>query len=69
MPRLRVFSGAELCDLLTKQGFQKVRQRGSHLIMSRGTVSFPVPLHREVDRSTLSAIIRQSGLPRSLFET
>jgi len=68
MPRLRVFSGASLCDLLTEQGFHPVRQRGSHVIMRRGMVSFPVPLHREVDRGTLGAIIRQSGLPRSLFE-
>ena len=68
MPKLRVFSGAELSDLLTGQGFQRVRQRGSHIIMKRGTVSFPVPLHREVDRGTLGAIIRQSGMPRALFE-
>jgi predicted RNA binding protein YcfA (HicA-like mRNA interferase family) len=56
MPKLRVFSGAELCDLLIKQGFDRVRQRGSHVIMRRGDRSFPVPLHR------------QSGLPRLLFE-
>ena len=68
MPKLRVFSGAELCDLLTEQGFQHARQRGSHIIMKRGPISFPVPLHREVDRGTLGAIIRQSGLPRTLFE-
>jgi len=40
MPKLRVFSGAELCDLLIKQGFERVRQRGSHVIMRRGQVSF-----------------------------
>lgn len=67
MPKLRVFSGAELCDLLAEQGFERVRQRGSHVIMRRGAVSFPVPLHRAVDRGTLRAIIRQSGLPRELF--
>jgi len=67
MPRLRVFSGAELCALLAEQDFVQVRQRGSHVIMKRGTVSFPVPLHRQVDRGTLSGIIRQSGLPRELF--
>lgn len=67
MPNLRVFSGAELCDLLAKQGFERVRQRGSHVIMRQGSVSFPVPLHRAVDRGTLAAIIRQSGLPRELF--
>jgi predicted RNA binding protein YcfA (HicA-like mRNA interferase family) len=69
MSKLRVFSGAELCDLLGHQGFERVRQRGSHVVMRRGPVSFPVPLHRELDRGTLRGIIRQSGLPRSLFET
>ena len=69
MPRLRVFSGAELCALLTEQGFLQVRQRGSHVIMKRGTISFPVPMHRELDRGTLAGIIRQSGLPRELFMT
>jgi predicted RNA binding protein YcfA (HicA-like mRNA interferase family) len=68
MPKLRVFSGAKLCDLLTKHGFVKVRQRGSHVIMRRGQISFPVPLHRQLDRGTLRGIIRQSGLQRSLFE-
>jgi predicted RNA binding protein YcfA (HicA-like mRNA interferase family) len=68
MPKLRVFSGAELCDLLIKQGFERVRQRGSHVIMRRGDASFPVPLHRQLDRGTLRGIIRQSGLPRSIFE-
>ena len=68
MPKLRVFSGAELCDLLIKQGFERVRHRGSHVIVRRGQVSFPVPLHRQLDRGTLRGIIRQSGLPRSLFE-
>ncbi len=68
MPKLRVFSGAELCDLLIKQGFERVRQRGSHVIMRRGDVSFPVPLHRQLDRGTLRGIIRQSGLPRTIFD-
>ena len=64
MPKLRVFSGAELCNFLSEQGFERVRQRGSHIIMRRGQVSFPVPLHRQLDRGTLRGIIRQSGLPR-----
>ena len=67
MPKLRVFSGAELCALLAKQGFVQVRQRGSHVIMKRDGISFPVPMHRELDRGTLAGIIRQSGLPRELF--
>ena len=34
-----------------------------------GTISVPVPLHPELRIGTLQAIIRQSGLPRALFET
>ena len=71
MPKLGVFSGAELCDLLRVQGFELVRQRGSHLIMQRRagetTVTVPVPNHREIKIGTLQAIIRQSQLPRDLF--
>ena len=32
------------------------------------TVTVPVPDHRELRHGTLVAIIRQSGLPRALFE-
>jgi hypothetical protein len=30
MPKLRVFSGAELCNFLSEHGFERVRQRSSH---------------------------------------
>ena len=73
MPRLKVFSGAALCALLELNGFAQVRQRGSHCVMQKrtatGTTTVPVPLHREIRTGTLQSIIRQSGLPRTLFET
>ena len=72
MPELRVMSGREVCRILEAHGFVQVRQRGSHIIMQRreaaGTTTVPVPDHNEVRRGTLRSIIRQSGLPRSLFE-
>ena len=72
MGRLRVFSGRELCRLLTQHGFQQVRQRGSHAVMQKrtetSTVTVPVPMHDEIRIGTLQSIIRQSGLPRELFE-
>ena len=34
-----------------------------------GTTTVPVPDHREVRIGTLQSIIRQSGLPRSEFES
>jgi predicted RNA binding protein YcfA (HicA-like mRNA interferase family) len=72
MPSLGVFSGAEICRLLEKQGFANVRQRGSHVVMQKRvgsqTITVPVPLHREIRIGTLLSIIRQSGLSRTLFE-
>ena len=32
------------------------------------TVTIPVPDHAEIKIGTLSSIIRQSGLPRAIFE-
>ncbi|MDR3088777.1 MAG: type II toxin-antitoxin system HicA family toxin [Desulfobulbaceae bacterium] len=73
MPKFGVFSGAEVCKILERHGFALVRQRGSHAVMQGktaegGTVTVPVPLHREIRAGTLLSIIRQSGLPRQNFE-
>jgi predicted RNA binding protein YcfA (HicA-like mRNA interferase family) len=69
---LRNFSGKELCILLEKNGFSKVRQKGSHAIMQRkiedSTITVPIPIHPEIKIGTLQSIIRQSKLPRALFE-
>jgi predicted RNA binding protein YcfA (HicA-like mRNA interferase family) len=71
--RLRVLSGGEACAILAQHGFVEVRRRGSHVVMQRkevaGTTTVPVPDHRELKVGTLRSIIRQSGLPRSAFET
>ncbi len=50
----------------------QVRHRVSHIIMQKrvegSTTTVPVPDHDEVRIGTLQSIIRQSGLPRTLFE-
>jgi predicted RNA binding protein YcfA (HicA-like mRNA interferase family) len=70
--RLRVLSAREVCQILEGQGFMKVRQQGSHIIMQKqtedSTITVPVPSYSEIRVGTLQSIIRQSGLPRSLFE-
>lgn len=72
MPKLRVLSGREVCKIMSKHGFAEVRQKGSHIIMQKKeedtTITVPVPDHAELRIGTLLGIIRQSGLPRSLFE-
>jgi len=71
--KLKRFSGMQVCQLLQKHGFQEVRRKGSHIIMQKqlsdGTVTVPVPDHREIRTGTLLSIIRQSGLRRAEFES
>ncbi|HAM57346.1 MAG TPA: hypothetical protein DCQ64_18815 [Candidatus Rokubacteria bacterium] len=72
MGRLRVLSGREVRRVLEGHGFSEVRRRGSHMAMQRrtpeGTVTVPVPDHRELALGTLVSIIRQSRVPREEFE-
>lgn len=71
MPKLGIFSGAEICAIVIAEGFEQIRQRGSHVVLQRqtkaGSVTVPIPNHREVRIGTLQAIIRQSGVSREKF--
>lgn len=72
MGKLRILSAREICQILVVHGFVEVRQRGSHIIMQlkteETTITVPVPNYTEIKIGTLQSIIRQSGLPRYLFE-
>ena len=71
MTRLPALSGSDLIKILSKAGFQFVRQKGSHIILVKFTESkkraVVVPNHKEIDRGTLSEIIRQAGLTKDEF--
>ncbi|HEY9701848.1 MAG TPA: type II toxin-antitoxin system HicA family toxin, partial [Allocoleopsis sp.] len=62
----------EICKILKENGFTEVRQQGSHIVMQKivesSTITAIVPHHSSVKIGTLMSIIRQSQLPRSLFE-
>lgn len=64
MSKLPVISGRECVAALNKAGFLFKRQEGSHIILRRDDPfsQVVVPDHRELDRGTLRAIIRQAGL-------
>ncbi len=72
MGKLRVLSGREVCRIPAEHGFIEVRRRGSHVAMQKrtadATITVPVPDHDELKQGTLLSIIRQSALPRTLFE-
>jgi predicted RNA binding protein YcfA (HicA-like mRNA interferase family) len=48
MPKLPRTSGPEIVKALQHLGFEVARQRGSHMVMRRGTAGCVVPNHREV---------------------
>jgi predicted RNA binding protein YcfA (HicA-like mRNA interferase family) len=67
MPKLPVLSGADLVKALERLGFEQLRQRGSHIVMRRGSVGTVVPLHREVKIGTLVGILRQAQVSQDEF--
>lgn len=72
MASLRILSGREICAILADHGFVRVRQKASHIVMQKeipnSTITVPIPDHKEIKIGTLLGIIRQSQLPRKLFE-
>ena len=69
MSRLPSISGRECRRALEKHGFYLKRQHGSHMILRRDDpfAQVVVPDHKELDRGTLRAIVRQAGLSVSEF--
>ena len=64
MPRLPLISGMKAIKAFSKAGWIVARQTGSHIIMEKAgsIVTLSVPRHRELDRGTLRAIIRNADL-------
>jgi len=68
LPRI---SGREVVAALSKIGYKRDRQKGSHIVLRQ--VAYPhrrvvVPDHREVAKGTLRKIIRQVGLTVEEFK-
>jgi predicted RNA binding protein YcfA (HicA-like mRNA interferase family) len=66
--KLPVLSGKEIIKALARVGFVPIRQKGSHVFLrhadGRRTV---VPLHEEINKSTVMDIIEQTKLTREEF--
>jgi len=64
MSKLPRVSGHECIKAFEKAEFYFKRQEGSHVIMRRDDPfsQLSIPLHKELDRGTLRALIRQAGL-------
>lgn len=64
MPQIPTLSGRDVAKAFAKDGWEMVRQRGSHMILVKPgmMVTLSVPDHREVAKGTLRALVRASGL-------
>ncbi len=67
MPKLSVVSGRDAIKALTRLGFAAVCQKGSHVVMTGNGRTFAVPLHPELDRGTLRAILREANVSIEAF--
>ena len=71
MPKLPILSGYEIIKYLERLGFEKLRQKGSHVSMKKetqyGSIGCVIPLHKEVARGTLKSIIKQAHLSDEEF--
>lgn len=69
MASLPILSGREVVKAFAKDGWQMVRQRGSHMILVKSghMATLSVPDHQGVARGTLRSLIRSSGLTVEQF--
>ena len=71
MSKLPKLSGHEVIRTLSKLGFIKKRQKGSHVLLIRetpiGKVGCVVPLHDELKIGTLLGILRQAKISKVEF--
>jgi predicted RNA binding protein YcfA (HicA-like mRNA interferase family) len=69
MPELPQISGAKAVKAFGKLGFYEVRQRGSHVVLKKEDhpLLLSVPMHDELRKGTLRALIRDSGFTVEQF--
>ena len=72
MSTLPQVSGHKVVQTLLKIGYEKDRQKGSHIVLRQ--ILYPhrrivVPDHRELAKGTLRAIIRQAGITVEEFNS
>ena len=71
MKHLPVVSGKDVIRVLTRAGFFFVRQKGSHVRMKKQlldtALNITIPLHDELDRTTLRSIIKAAELTEDEF--
>jgi predicted RNA binding protein YcfA (HicA-like mRNA interferase family) len=63
----RNVNGTDAVRSLIRMGFEKQRQKGSHVILRRGGDVAVIPMHRPIAVGTLAAILREANVPLQEF--
>lgn len=66
-PSLPHISGAAAISALQRLGFVVARQKGSHVVMRKGSAGCVVPNHRELKVGTLASLLKQAGVSADDF--
>jgi predicted RNA binding protein YcfA (HicA-like mRNA interferase family) len=69
MPQVPLLRPREVAQVFERSGWRAVRQRGSHIIMTKTGhfASLSIPNHPQVARGTLRALIAEAGLTVEQF--
>jgi predicted RNA binding protein YcfA (HicA-like mRNA interferase family) len=67
VPNFPIISGFEAVRALQKLGFIVIRQKGSHIILRKGSQGCVVPNHREIKMGTLAGLLKQAGVSADEF--
>lgn len=62
---MKTVTGAEFCRVLSRNGWQEIRIRGSHHTWhkpERGNVTVPVHSGRDLGRGLLAALLKRTGI-------
>jgi predicted RNA binding protein YcfA (HicA-like mRNA interferase family) len=69
MPPVPILSPSDVIKIFQRLGWQMVRQKGSHIIMTRQghMATLSIPNHADVARGTLRSLIAKAGLTVEQF--
>lgn len=55
-------SGKEMKKLFEEHGWQELRQRGSHVIMGKGSDRETIPMHKELKKGLEKSLLKKLGV-------
>lgn len=69
--KLKLLSSTTVLKILSKQGFQVIRQKGSHISLYKKVDNKSclviVPKKKQIKKGTLLSIIKQAGMTKDTF--